>query len=105
VVCVNPEQVEHDRQQPAAGDLQQVIDAAQRELPRGSTIVIRGQVRTMNSSFAGLAAGLVFAVLLVYLLMVVNFQSWLDPFIIPTALPGAVPVRPAHKINVDNSRL
>src|SRR5437899_1417951 len=51
---------------------------------------IRGQVQSMNSSFTGLASGLVFAVLLVYLLMVVNFQSWLDPFIILTALPGAV---------------
>jgi multidrug efflux pump subunit AcrB len=73
-----------------AADVQKVIDAAQQELPRGSTIVMRGQVQTMNSSFAGLAAGLVFAVLLVYLLMVVNFQSWLDPFIILTALPGAL---------------
>jgi multidrug efflux pump subunit AcrB len=51
---------------------------------------MRGQVETMNSSFAGLAAGLVFAVVLVYFLMVVNFQSWLDPFIILTALPGAI---------------
>ena len=51
---------------------------------------MRGQVRTMNSSFIGLAAGLGFAVLLVYFLMVVNFQSWLDPFIILTALPGAL---------------
>jgi multidrug efflux pump subunit AcrB len=52
--------------------------------------VIRGQVESMNSSFLGLATGLVFAILLVYLLMVVNFQSWLDPFIILTALPGAL---------------
>ena len=51
---------------------------------------MRGQVKTMNSSFIGLAAGLGFAVLLVYFLMVVNFQSWLDPFIILTALPGAL---------------
>jgi multidrug efflux pump subunit AcrB len=51
---------------------------------------MHGQVETMNSSFAGLAAGLAFAVLLVYFLMVVNFQSWLDPFIILTALPGAL---------------
>src|SRR5204863_4079400 len=57
---------------------------------RGSTIVMRGQVETMNSSFTGLATGLGFAVLLVYFLMVVNFQSWLDPFIILTALPGAL---------------
>jgi multidrug efflux pump subunit AcrB len=59
-------------------------------LPHGSSIVIRGQVESMNSSFLGLATGLVFAILLVYLLMVVNFQSWLDPFIILTALPGAL---------------
>jgi multidrug efflux pump subunit AcrB len=73
-----------------ATDVQRAIDAVRPELPRGSTIVMRGQVETMNSSFAGLAAGLGFAVLLVYLLMVVNFQSWLDPFIILTALPGAL---------------
>jgi multidrug efflux pump subunit AcrB len=71
-------------------DVQKIVDAARSSLPRGSTIVIRGQVESMNSSFAGLAGGLAFAVLLVYLLMVVNFQSWLDPFIILTALPGAV---------------
>ena len=73
-----------------AADVQKIVDAARAELPRGSSIVIRGQVESMNSSFLGLAAGLVFAVLLVYLLMVVNFQSWLDPFIILTALPGVV---------------
>jgi multidrug efflux pump subunit AcrB len=72
-----------------AADVQKAVDAIRPELPRGSTIVIRGQVETMNSSFAGLAAGLLFAVLLIYFLMVVNFQSWLDPFIILTALPGA----------------
>jgi multidrug efflux pump subunit AcrB len=73
-----------------AKDVQKAIDAVRPELPRGSTIVMRGQVQTMNSSFAGLAAGLAFAVLLVYFLMVVNFQSWLDPLIILTALPGAL---------------
>jgi multidrug efflux pump subunit AcrB len=73
-----------------AVDVQKVIDTVQKELPRGSSIVMRGQVETMNSSFTGLATGLGFAVLLVYLLMVVNFQSWLDPFIILTALPGAL---------------
>jgi len=71
-------------------DVQKIVDKARSELPRGSLIVIRGQVESMNSSFLGLGTGLVFAVLLVYLLMVVNFQSWLDPFIILTALPGAV---------------
>jgi multidrug efflux pump subunit AcrB len=73
-----------------AADVQKAVDAVQPDLPRGSSIVIRGQVQTMKSSFTGLAAGLGFAVLLVYLLMVVNFQSWLDPFIILTALPGAL---------------
>ena len=72
-----------------AADVQKAVDAIQPDLPRGSSIVIRGQVDTMNTSFTGLAAGLVFAVLLIYFLMVVNFQSWLDPFIILTALPGA----------------
>src|SRR5213076_3333496 len=73
-----------------AADVQRAVDKIRPELPRGSTIVTRGQVRTMNSSFTGLAAGLGFAVLLVYFLMVVNFQSWLDPLVILTALPGAL---------------
>ncbi len=59
-------------------------------LPRGSRLVIRGQVQTMASSFYGLGVGLVGAIVLAYLLIVVNFQSWLDPFIIITALPGAL---------------
>jgi multidrug efflux pump subunit AcrB len=74
----------------ASADVQKVVDSLKGELPRGSTISVRGQVQSMNSSFLGLAGGLVFAVLLVYFLMVVNFQSWLDPFIILTALPGAL---------------
>ncbi len=61
-----------------------------KNLPRGSHIVIRGQVQTMTTSFEGLGLGLVGAIVLVYLLIVVNFQSWLDPFIIITALPGAL---------------
>ena len=73
-----------------AADVQKAIDAVRPELPRGSTIVTRGQVETMNTSFTGLVTGLGFAVLLVYFLMVVNFQSWLDPFVILTALPGAL---------------
>jgi CzcA family heavy metal efflux pump len=73
-----------------SADIQRVVDATRSELPRGSTVAVRGQVESMNSSFTGLGAGLGFAVLLVYLLMVVNFQSWLDPFIILTALPGAL---------------
>ncbi len=74
----------------ASADVQKVIDTVRPTLPRGSIIALRGQVQSMNSSFTGLAGGLVFAVLLVYFLMVVNFQSWLDPFIILTALPGAL---------------
>ena len=60
------------------------------KLPRGTHIVVRGQVATMRSSFFGLGVGLVGAIVLVYLLIVINFQSWLDPFIIITALPGAL---------------
>jgi multidrug efflux pump subunit AcrB len=67
-----------------------ILDAARRELPRGSQLVVRGQVETMASSFAGLIAGLALAIILVYLLIVVNFQSWLDPFIIVSALPAAL---------------
>ena len=59
-------------------------------LPRGTTITVRGQVQSMNTSFTGLSYGLIFSVILVYLLMVVNFQSWLDPLIILMALPGAM---------------
>jgi multidrug efflux pump subunit AcrB len=59
-------------------------------LPRGSSMIVRGQVESMTSAFIGLATGLLFAIVLVYALMVVNFQSWLDPFIIITALPGAL---------------
>ena len=62
----------------------------QDHLPRGTQIVVRGQVETMRSSFFGLGVGLLGAIVLVYLLIVVNFQSWLDPFIIITALPGAL---------------
>ena len=60
------------------------------ELPRGSRIEVRGQVQTMRTSFRGLGYGLIGAIILAYLLIVVNFQSWLDPFIIITALPGAL---------------
>jgi multidrug efflux pump subunit AcrB len=73
-----------------AGDINKIVDDARKHLPRGSDIMIRGQVETMHASFIGLAVGLVGAVVLVYLLIVVNFQSWLDPFIILTALPGAL---------------
>jgi multidrug efflux pump subunit AcrB len=68
----------------------QITSAAQLQLPAGSTLVTRGQVATMHSSFVGLLGGLAFAIVLVYLLIVVNFQSWTEAFIIITALPGAL---------------
>ncbi|MDE1142210.1 efflux RND transporter permease subunit [Paraburkholderia tropica] len=71
-------------------DIRRIIDDSRAQLPKGSAIELRGQVQTMNDSFSGLFGGLVFAIVLVYLLIVVNFQSWLDPFIIITALPGAL---------------
>ena len=70
--------------------IDRIVAKYKSQLPRGSSIVIRGQVQTMRTSFEGLLAGLLFSILLVYLLIVVNFQSWLDPFIIITALPAAV---------------
>ncbi|MBV8353545.1 MAG: efflux RND transporter permease subunit [Verrucomicrobia bacterium] len=73
-----------------ASEVQKVIDGAQKDLPKGSRMVLRGQVQTMKDSFVGLLGGLVFAMVLVYLLMVVNFQSWVDPLIIITALPLAL---------------
>lgn len=71
-------------------DIRPLIADAKKELPRGSFIELRGQARTMNASYVGLGVGLVMAMALVYLLLVVNFQSWLDPFIILTALFGAM---------------
>ena len=73
-----------------AGDIQKIINQNTRVLPRGSQVVIRGQVQTMRSSYVGLLGGLAFAIVLVYLLMVVNFQSWLEPLIVITALPAAL---------------
>jgi multidrug efflux pump subunit AcrB len=70
--------------------INEILNKHRSELPRGSQLVVRGQVQTMNSSFIGLIAGLLFSILLVYLLIVVNFQSWLDPFIIVAALPAAL---------------
>jgi multidrug efflux pump subunit AcrB len=70
--------------------IEKIIAASKSQLPRGSQIVVRGQVQTMRTSFRGLFGGLVFSILLVYLLIVVNFQSWLDPFIIISALPAAI---------------
>jgi multidrug efflux pump subunit AcrB len=71
-------------------DINKIIDSARNQLPRGSRVVVRGQVQTMRSSYVGLLVGLVFAILLDYLLIVENFQSWLDPFIMISALPAAL---------------
>jgi CzcA family heavy metal efflux pump len=71
-------------------DIFSILKTSQKELPRGSQIIVRGQIQTMKSSFLGLLTGLAFAIALVYLLIVVNFQSWLDPFIILMALPAAL---------------
>jgi len=73
-----------------AADIQKVIDANAKDKPKGATVALVGQVRTMNSAFAGLLFGLLGAIVLIYLLIVVNFQSWSDPFVIITALPAAL---------------
>jgi multidrug efflux pump subunit AcrB len=72
-----------------AREVEKVVAAHRGKLAPGNTISVRGQVESMNSAFLRLGLGVLFAAVLVYLLMVVNFQSWLDPFIIITALPGA----------------
>ena len=71
-------------------DVQQIVDHTKGHLPRGTYITLRGQLTTMRSSYISLLGGLLFAIVLVYMLIVVNFQSWLDPFIIITALPAAL---------------
>jgi CzcA family heavy metal efflux pump len=71
-------------------DVQRIVDADKHLLPRGTFVSIRGQLATMRTSYLGLLGGLLFAIVLVYLLIVVNFQSWVDPFIIITALPAAL---------------
>jgi multidrug efflux pump subunit AcrB len=73
-----------------AHDIQHLIKATAKDLPRGATVTLRGQVTTMNSAFSGLSFGLIGAILLIYLIIVVNFQSWIDPFVIITALPAAL---------------
>jgi multidrug efflux pump subunit AcrB len=73
-----------------ARQVQAIVNRNRDKVPRGTQVTIRGQISTMQSSFVGLLAGLVFAILLVYLLIVVNFQSWLDPLIIISALPAAL---------------
>jgi multidrug efflux pump subunit AcrB len=71
-------------------DVERVLGRNDKDLPRGTFISLKGQVDTMRSSYVGLLGGLVFSIILVYLLIVVNFQSWVDPFIIITALPAAL---------------
>jgi multidrug efflux pump subunit AcrB len=71
-------------------DMGPTVEAARKELPPGSQLIVRGQAETMRRSYAGILVGLAVSLALVYLLLVVNFQSWLDPFIIITALPGAL---------------
>jgi len=80
-----------DRDLGAVGrEIARIVDANRPNLPRGSFVTLRGQYETMRASYVGLLGGLAFAIVLVYLLIVVNFQSWLDPFIIITALPAAL---------------
>ena len=73
-----------------AAQIQKILQDTQKHVPKGAQVAVRGQVQTMTESFTGLLLGLLGAVVLVYLLIVVNFQSWLDPFIIITALPAAL---------------
>ena len=73
-----------------AREIQHIIDDTAKDLPKGSTVAMRGQVETMNSAYSSLSFGLAGAVVLIYLLIVVNFQSWLDPFVIITGLPAAL---------------
>jgi multidrug efflux pump subunit AcrB len=71
-------------------DVERIVNAFKTHLPRGTSIAILGQVDTMRSSYVSLLGGLVFSIILVYMLIVVNFQSWVDPFVIITALPAAL---------------
>jgi multidrug efflux pump subunit AcrB len=73
-----------------AREILPIIERSKKDLPRGSQIIVRGQIETMRTSFSGLLWGLAFSIILVYLLIVINFQSWLDPFIILMALPAAL---------------
>ena len=73
-----------------AGDINEVVKSIKGEAPKGVTVTLRGQYATMKTAFSGLGFGLIGAIVLIYLLIVVNFQSWLDPFVIITALPGAL---------------
>jgi multidrug efflux pump subunit AcrB len=73
-----------------AAAIDRIVESQKKDFPRGTSVKVKGQIESMNSSFRGLGFGLIFAVVLVYLLMVVNFQSWVDPLIILMALPGAL---------------
>jgi multidrug efflux pump subunit AcrB len=73
-----------------ATDIENILKVNEKDRPKGATISLRGQVQTMNTAFSGLLFGLLAAVVLIYLLIVVNFQSWSDPFVIITALPAAL---------------
>jgi multidrug efflux pump subunit AcrB len=73
-----------------AADIDKILAGAAHDAPKGSTVALLGQVQTMNNAFAGLLFGLLGAIVLIYLLIVVNFQSWSDPFVIITALPAAL---------------
>ncbi len=85
-------------------DLQPLVEHIKKDLPRGSSIVVRGQAETMRSSFLGLGVGLIGAIVLIYFLLVVNFQNWLDPFIIITALPGGAGGRRVGIVSVRRPR-
>ena len=71
-------------------DINKIVKDTKKDVPKGTSVMVRGQMQTQQTSFSGLYAGLAFAIILVYLLIVVNFQSWKDPFIIITALPAAM---------------
>jgi multidrug efflux pump subunit AcrB len=73
-----------------AADIQKIVDDSRADLPKGSTVTIRGQAATMTSAYQQLLIGLAFAIVLIYLLIVVNFQDWVDPFVIIMALPAAL---------------
>ena len=73
-----------------AADIDKVIKATEKDRPKGATVTLRGQVQTMNTAFSGLILGLLGAIVLIYLLIVINFQSWVDPAVIVSALPAAL---------------
>jgi multidrug efflux pump subunit AcrB len=73
-----------------AGDIDRILKASAQERPKGASVTLRGQVQTMNTAFTGLILGLLGAIVLIYLLIVVNFQSWIDPAVIVSALPAAL---------------